>query len=80
MTLAERLNKIIREQNLSKAEFARRVGISENYIYILTGSRGNDADNAMPISASPAKLIALEFGYDEDWVMRGAEMQKNNQP
>lgn len=71
MTLAERLNKIIREQNLTKAEFARRVGISENYIYILTGSRGSDPDKPMVISASLAKLIALEFGYDEEWVMHG---------
>lgn len=71
MTLAERLNRIIREQNLTKAEFARKVGISENYIYILTGSRGNDPDKPMVISASLAKLIALEFGYDEEWVMRG---------
>lgn len=71
MTLAERLNRIIREQKLTKAEFARRVGISENYIYILTGHRGNDPDNPMTISASLSKLIALEFGYDEEWVMHG---------
>lgn len=71
MTLAERLNKIIHEQKISKAEFARRVGISVNYIYILTGSRGNDPDKPLTISASLAKLIALEFGYDEDWVMYG---------
>lgn len=38
MTLAERLNKIIAEQNISKREFATRVGVSENYIYTLTGS------------------------------------------
>ena len=30
MTLAERLNKIIAEQNISKREFAKRVGVSEN--------------------------------------------------
>lgn len=71
MTLADRLNQIIREQKLSKAEFARRVGISENYIYILTGSRGNDPAKPMTISTSLAKLIALEFGYDENWVMYG---------
>ncbi len=71
MTLAERLNRIIHEQKISKAEFARRVGISENYVYILTGSRGSDPENPMTISASLAKLIALEFGYDEDWVMHG---------
>lgn len=71
MTLADRLNKIIKEQNLSKAEFARRVGISENYIYILTGSRGSDTEKPMMLSASLAKLIALEFDYDEKWIMHG---------
>lgn len=32
MTLAERLNIIIQEQNISKADFAKRVGITRNYI------------------------------------------------
>ena len=38
-TLGERLNQIIAEQKITKAEFAKRVGITENYIYILTGKR-----------------------------------------
>lgn len=38
MALAERLNKIISEQNISKSEFAKRLGVSENYIYVLTGN------------------------------------------
>ena len=38
-TLGERLNQIITEQKITKAEFAKRVGITENYIYILTGKR-----------------------------------------
>ena len=37
MTLADRLNKIIDEQNISKREFAKRIGVSENYVYTLTG-------------------------------------------
>ena len=37
MTLADRLNKIIAEQNISKREFAKRIGVSENYVYTLTG-------------------------------------------
>lgn len=71
MTLAQRLNTIIREQKFTKAEFARRMGISENYTYILTGIRGNDPQKPMTISASLAKLIALEFGYDEHWILNG---------
>ncbi len=68
MTLADRLNKIIKEQGISKAEFARRVGISENYIYQLTGHQTKKLNS---ISASLIKLIALEFGYDEEWIING---------
>lgn len=71
MTLADRLNKIIEEQNISKAEFARRMGVTENYVYILTGKGERSTENK--ISKSFAKLISLEFGYDEDWVLNGDE-------
>ena len=37
MSLANRLNKMIDEQKISKREFAKRVGVSENYVYTLTG-------------------------------------------
>ena len=39
MTLADRLNKIIDEQGLTKRAFAKTLGVSENYIYQLTGSQ-----------------------------------------
>ena len=74
MTLADRLNKIIEEQGLSKLEFANKVGISENYIYLLTG---NSARKPETISASLAMLIALEFGYDADWIMHGDDNNDN---
>ena len=67
MTLADRLNKIIAEQNISKQNFAARVGISRNYLYILTGNSGKNKK----ISRALAKLIAIEFGYDEEWIMNG---------
>ena len=67
MTLAERLNHIIKEQNITKRDFAKRLGVSENYIYILTGNLNKQQN----ISPSWAKLIALEFGYDENWVLNG---------
>lgn len=67
MTLADRLNKIIDEQNISKQDFAARVGISRNYLYILTGNSGKNKK----ISRALAKLIAIEFGYDEEWIMKG---------
>ena len=67
MTLADRLNKIIDEQNISKQDFAARVGISRNYLYILTGNSGKNKK----ISRALAKLIAIEFGYDEEWIIKG---------
>ena len=67
MTLADRLNKIIAEQNISKQYFAARVGISRNYLYILTGNSGKNKK----ISRALAKLIAIEFGYDEEWIIKG---------
>lgn len=69
MTLADRLNQIIKEQGLTKTEFARRVGITKNYIMILTAD--NDRARKASISKSLAKLIALEFGYDTDWILYG---------
>ena len=68
MTLADRLNKIIDEQNISKAEFSRRIGCSVNYVYQLTGS---SEKRPTTVHRSIAKVIALEFGYDENWIMNG---------
>ena len=67
MTLADRLNKIIAEQNISKREFARRVGVSENYVYTLTG----ESNKITTVSSMLAKVIAMEFGYDADWILNG---------
>ena len=71
MTLADRLNKIIVEQQLSKREFAKRIGISENYLYDLTGNSRSDSNKNKTISRALAKLIAMEFGYDENWILNG---------
>jgi len=71
MTLANRLNKIIEEQGVSKTEFARRIGVSPNYLYVLTGQSRAATDKNKHISPSLAKLIALEFGYDEQWILTG---------
>ena len=67
MTLADRLNKIIAEQNISKREFAKRVGISENYVYTLTG----ESNKITTLSPMLAKVIAMEFGYDAKWILHG---------
>ena len=71
MTLEARLNKIISEQNISKREFAKRVGISENYLYILTSNSRPGTDRNKKKSPMLAKLIGMEFGYDADWILNG---------
>ena len=63
MALADRLNQIVSEQNISKTEFARRLGITVNYVYILTGNSRPDTEQNKTISPALAKLIALEWSY-----------------
>ena len=67
MSLANRLNQIINEQKISKREFAKRVGISENYVYTLTG----ESNKITTLSPMLAKVIAMEFGYDVQWILHG---------
>ena len=38
MILADRLNRIIEERQISKAEFARRIGVTPQYVLLLTGN------------------------------------------
>ena len=71
MTLEERLNMIIKESGVTKREFASRVGISENYLYILTSNSRPGSKKNKTISVTLAKLIAMEFGYDADWILYG---------
>ena len=69
-TLADRLNQIISEQNITKRAFARRIGVGENYIYVLTrGGRGGNLNQK--ISPALARVIGAEFGYDPDWILNG---------
>ena len=70
MILADRLIRIINEQQISKAEFARRIGLTPQYVLLLTGNA-----KARPESIKPAlaKLIALEFDCDYEWLLHGKE-------
>ena len=58
MTLEERLNRIIKEQGITKTEFAHRIGVTENYIFILTGN-SRSMGKAKVISPMLAKVIGL---------------------
>lgn len=71
MSLSDRLNQVISEQKISKREFAKRIGISENYIYILTTNSRPGTNQNKTISPVLAKLIAFEFGYDANWILNG---------
>ncbi len=68
-TLASRLQSIIRDRGLKKKDFARSLGVSANYIYLLTSGRQQN------ISESLAKLIEGMYGYPPGWVMHGAGWQ-----
>ena len=72
MILADRLNLIIEERQISKAEFARRIGVTPQYVLLLTGNA-----KARPESIKPAlaKLIALEFDCDYEWLLHGKESE-----
>ena len=67
MSLANRLNQIIDEQKISKRGFAKRLGVSENYVYTLTG----ESNKITTLSPMLAKVIAFEFGYDPEWILNG---------
>lgn len=71
MTLEQRLNQIIEEQKISKREFAKRVGVSENYIYILTSNSRPCTNQNKTISPMLAELIGIKFGYDPEWILNG---------
>lgn len=74
MTLADRLNQIIAERHITKTEFAARLGVTKNYIYILTGA----SPKKTRLSPSLAKLIASQFGYSERWIQSGEGDPRQN--
>lgn len=73
MTLADRLNVITKEQGLSKRAFAKKLGVTEQYVHLLTGNSKSRPDKTSP---ALAKLIALEFGCDEDWILNGEKEEE----
>jgi transcriptional regulator with XRE-family HTH domain len=69
-SLAARLNHIIEEQRITKREFARRIGVGETYVYVITGGGRKNQLN-QNISPALAKVIGMEFGYDPEWILHG---------
>ena len=70
VTLAKRLNKIISEQDLTKTAFAKSIGVTRNYICILTSDISSSARDSK-LSPSLAQLIGLKYAYDPDWILYG---------
>ncbi|MDR0405242.1 MAG: helix-turn-helix domain-containing protein [Clostridiales bacterium] len=66
-TLSERFNTILSEQKLTKADFAKSIGVSANYIYLVTSGKKES------VSRTLAMLTEQLYGYSADWILRGAE-------
>lgn len=64
-TLASRIRWIIEERQMKQADFARALGISANYVYLLTSGRKTS------ISETLARLIESTYGYSARWVLSG---------
>ena len=67
MTLTQRLNKILSEQGMTKTEFADSIGVTQNYICILT-SEVSSAARGSNISPS----LTAVFGASSKGVCFGA--------
>ena len=63
--LADRLKWILRESGVRQVDFARSLGISANYVYLLTSGRKR------AISEPLARLIEQVYGYPAQWVLTG---------
>lgn len=64
-TLASRIRWIIAERQIKQADFAKALGISANYVYLLTSGRKTS------ISETLARLIESTYGYPAEWVLTG---------
>lgn len=73
-TLDSRIRWIIQEKNLKQAHFARTVGISANYVYLLTSGRKT------VISTPLARLIEGVYGYCAQWVLTGEGPREQTVP
>ncbi|MEG6520377.1 helix-turn-helix domain-containing protein [Desulfotomaculum sp. 1211_IL3151] len=73
-TLASRIRWIIRERQIKQVDFARALGVSANYVYLLTSGRKTS------ISETLARLIESTYGYPAEWVLSGKRQGKDEVP
>jgi transcriptional regulator with XRE-family HTH domain len=62
--LKDRINYILKNENLKKKDFAARLHLSRQFVTFLCKGERN-------ISDQTAALVAKEFGYREEWVLNG---------
>lgn len=61
----DRMRMMIRELEIKQTEFAKSLGISANYVYLLTSGRKKT------ISEPLARLIESTYGYSAKWILTG---------
>ena len=65
-TIGYRVSIILKERHLKKTLFARTLGITPNYVYLITSGRVNN------ISGTLALLIEEKYGYRAGWLLTGS--------
>lgn len=64
-TIGGRVSLILKERHLKKTLFARALGITPNYVYLITSDRVNT------VSGTLALLIEEKYGYRAGWLLTG---------
>ena len=67
MTIGERIKVILEEKQLKQVDFAKKLGISANYVNLLVNNKKDS------ISETLAKLIEETYGYSSAWIISGIE-------
>lgn len=63
--LGERLKLILSDLQLKQTDFAKSLGISANYVYLLTSGKKKN------ISETLARLVESTYGYSATWLLTG---------
>ena len=72
--LRERLKLILSELQIRQTEFAKSLGISANYVYLLTSGKKTG------ISEPLARLIESTYGYSSQWILTGEGDKMTTKP
>lgn len=67
MTTGERIKIILNEKQIKQVDFAKKLGVSANYVNLLVNNKKDS------ISETLAKLIEETYGYSSNWIISGSE-------